>query len=326
MKTTEAYFSKRKKPPNKYYDKDGLRWYLESIGKVPLLSESEELTLAYDVSEYTLLIEKNKEPFDLKQKRIIRKGKKAKDRMFRANLRLVVFIAKRYAKIDLCSMSLLDLIQEGNLGLSRAIEKFDPKRGYKFSTYAYWWIRQAVSRSICIYDRSIRLPLNSASIRKKIAIFSDEFKEKNNRLPSIQECASHCELREQTLRAYIQHKDKISSLDNAFSFKDKESSNEAINKGLFEYLCDPKERVEESESRLNLAFNIELMEEGMSKLNHKEKTVLELRYGLGYEPEPLTYAQIGERMNLSRERVRQIEIKCLRTLRSKIFGPVIKKK
>ena len=95
---------------------------------------------------------------------------------------------------------------------------------------------------------------------------------------------------------------------------------------MFEYLCDPKERVEESESRLNLAFNIELMEEGMSKLNHKEKTVLELRYGLGYEPEPLTYAQIGERMNLSRERVRQIEIKCLRTLRSKIFGPVIKKK
>ena len=290
---------------------DGINWYLRQAGRVPMLTPSEEISLGNEVRAYMELRDL-KQP-TIEQRKIIKRGLRAKNRMFNANLRLVVHISKKYSESVLGSMTMLDLIQEGNLGLSRAIEKFDPTRGYKFSTYAYWWIRQAVGRSICISDRVIRLPLNAITTQKKISEFIEKFKEENDRIPTINECADFCGIRKATMRAYLEHTPRTCSLDQMASGNSKLYDDSSI----VDLIVDPNDaRVKE---KIDLDQCLDLLEELLEKLPHRERRAIELRYGLNGSM-PRTYQQIGDLLDVSRERVRQIEANCLKRMRKKLHA------
>jgi len=288
---------------------DGINWYLRQAGRVPMLTPSEEISLGNEVKAYMELRDL-KEP-TLKERKIIKRGMRAKDRMFNANLRLVVHISKKYAEATLGSMTMLDLIQEGNLGLSRAIEKFDPTRGYKFSTYAYWWIRQAVGRSICLSDRVIRLPLNAIAVQKKVGQFVEKYKEENDRIPTIEECAKFCKIRASTMRAYLEHTSKVSSLDLMMSNNNKLFEDSTI----LDFIVDPD--LEKQQEQIEIDHGIDQLEELLAELPERDRWAMELRYGID-ELGPMTYQSIGQMLNISRERVRQIEAKCLKRMRRKI--------
>ena len=288
---------------------DGIRWYLQQAGRVPMLTPSEEINLGNEVKAY-MEIRDLKEP-TLEQRKIIKRGVRAKDRMFNANLRLVVHISKKYAEATLGSMTMLDLIQEGNLGLSRAIEKFDPTRGYKFSTYAYWWVRQAVGRSISLSDRVIRLPLNAIAVQKKVAQFVEVYKEENNRIPTIEECAKFCKIRVSTMRAYLEHIPKVSSLDLMMSKDNKIFEDTAI----LDFIVDPD--LEKQQEQIEIDHGIDQLEGLLAELPERDRWCMELRYGID-ELGPMTYQAIAQIMDISRERVRQIEAQCLKRMRRKL--------
>ena len=182
---------------------DTIDWYLESIGRVPLLTADQEITLGRQVQEWMALKEHlenqgkdeqlsllttqvqfdHSELTEKEQKRIMRNGRRAFDRMYSANLRLVVSVAKKYLSMAV-NLDMSDLIQEGNVGLARAVEKFDPSLGYKFSTYSYWWIRQGITRAISQYDHTIRLPIHAYEKVGKIRVFSRDYQKQFGYLPS----------------------------------------------------------------------------------------------------------------------------------------------
>ena len=175
---------------------DPISWYLQNIGRVPLLTPAEEIELGNQVQKMMILTEdgqlteKNKE-FTSQQKRTIKIGRRAKERMMNANLRLVVSVAKKYQGKGL---ELLDLVQEGSLGLERAVEKFDPTRGYKFSTYAFWWIRQSMTRAIACQSRTIRLPVHLSERLASIRKVSRDLAHKLGAMPSRIEIAEAMEI------------------------------------------------------------------------------------------------------------------------------------
>lgn len=281
---------------------DQIGWYLKEAGRIPLLTAAEEIELGHAVKEWQEI--KDEPNPDL---RVCRRGKKAYDRMFTANLRLVVNIAKKY----LCCthhMELQDLIQEGNLGLSRAVEKFDPERGYKFSTYAYWWIRQGVRRAMSQQERVIRLPINAIDVQAKISKFVDEYVELHGKVPTIDLCSEFCGVRKHTMRAYLEHMKRPTSLDREAIEKDKGSTT------YLELIAsqdpDPSEQLE-------IDSGLDKMEIYLGLLPIKQAQTLKHRYGL-FNEEPKTYTQIGKLMGVSRERIRQLEAKALKTLRLKM--------
>ena len=182
--------------PQKRRGNDPISWYLSNIGRVPLLTPAEEIELGNQVQKMMVLTEdgqlneKTKE-FTPQDKRIIKIGRRAKERMMKANLRLVVSVAKKYQGKGL---ELLDLVQEGSLGLERAVEKFDPTRGYKFSTYAFWWIRQSMTRAIACQSRTIRLPVHLSERLATIRKISRELAHKLGAMPSRIEIAEAMEI------------------------------------------------------------------------------------------------------------------------------------
>ena len=287
---------------------DGVAWYLQQAGRIPLLTPSEEISLGNEVQAY-MAIRDLPNPTATQKKRI-KRGLKAKNRIFNANLRLVVHISKKYAEANLSTMTMLDLIQEGNIGLSRAIEKFDPSRGYKFSTYAYWWVRQAVTRSISMSDRSIRLPINAITIQKKVARFAEAFKEENGRNPTMDECADFCDIRVSTMRAYLEHTPRISSLDQLTNPTSKLYEETTILDLIAASDISPEEQLE-------VKNGLESLDQLMDEIPDRDRFALELRYGID-ELGPLTYAEIGKILKISRERVRQIEARWLRKMRLKL--------
>ena len=170
------------------HDRDSIKAYLNTIGKIPLLTAAEEIHLGHQIQNWVAIRDIPKEELTKEQRRICRTGQRAFDRMLSANLRLVVSCAKKYTR-RCVSHDLLDLIQEGTVGLMRAVEKFDPERGYKFSTYAYWWIRQGITRAIGNTDRMIRLPANTVDRLHKIRDFAWKFFEIEGRQPTHEEIA-----------------------------------------------------------------------------------------------------------------------------------------
>jgi RNA polymerase primary sigma factor len=293
-------------------EESGVAWYLSQAGRIPMLTPAEEIELGTQVSAWQS-IKDVKNP-TLKQQKIIRRGMKAKERMISANLRLVVHIAKKYAVGEVGShMSLLDLIQEGTIGLNRGVEKFDPTRGYKFSTYAYWWIRQGIHRARGNQQLMIRLPVCAQDSLKRVKRYIDDFKfDHDGKIPTLEECAEECNVTLTSLKYYIEHSQKHASLDQLTEKLD--STGKDLT--LLDLVPCPRSSPEDA---LEVMSCLEHVQDMLSELPERDKQIIEMRYGLNGETEK-TYVEIGETMAVSRERVRQVELKALKKMRRKLYS------
>ena len=287
---------------------DPISWYLATIGRIPLLTPAEEIELGNQVQQMMALTEDgtisvDSEQFSSKDRRMIRIGRRAKQRMMKANLRLVVSVAKKYQGKGL---ELLDLIQEGSLGLERAVEKFDPTRGYKFSTYAFWWIRQSMTRAIACQSRTIRLPVHLSERLTTIRKVSLDLAHKLGAMPSRVEIAEAMDIPLDELDSLLRQALTTSSLDAPVNGEEGRSF-------LGDLIADSSldEPLEIVEQRIHH----EQLGRWLSHLSEQEQHVLRMRFGLEGN-ERHTLAEIGRLMDVSRERVRQVELKALRKLRN----------
>jgi RNA polymerase nonessential primary-like sigma factor len=301
------------------YSADMVRTYLHEIGRVPLLTHEQEIIYGKQVQKMMTLLEQKEmlaqtlgrepnndewlESVSLNQEelnRLLLQGNRAKQKMIEANLRLVVAIAKKYQKRN---MEFLDLIQEGSLGLERGVEKFDPTKGYKFSTYAYWWIRQAITRAIAQQGRTIRLPIHITEKLNKIKKTQRELAQRLGRSATPSEIADVLELEPGQIREYLSIARQPISLDvRVGDNQDTELS----------------ELLEDDGISPDLYITQELMRQDLhsmiAELTPQQQAVLTLRFGLE-DGKELSLAKIGQRLNISRERVRQLEHQALAQLR-----------
>ena len=286
---------------------DPVSWYLATIGRIPLLTPAEESELGNQVQAMILTEDGSREFEDgeltTAQRRLLRIGRRAKERMMKANLRLVVSVAKKYQGKGL---ELLDLIQEGSLGLERAVEKFDPTRGYKFSTYAFWWIRQSMTRAIACQSRTIRLPVHLSERLTTIRKVSLDLAHKLGAMPSRVEIAEAMDIPLDELDSLLRQALTTSSLDAPVNGEEGRSF-------LGDLIADSSldEPLEIVEQRIHH----EQLGRWLSHLSEQEQHVLRMRFGLEGN-ERHTLAEIGRLMEVSRERVRQVELKALRKLRN----------
>ena len=281
---------------------DSIGWYLSSIGRVPLLTPAEEIELAHHVQAAKRLQQEHSGPLTAKQKRQLRMGQRARDRMMAANLRLVVSVAKKYQNQGL---ELLDLVQEGAIGLERAVDKFDPAMGYKFSTYAYWWIRQGMTRAIDNSARTIRLPIHISEKLSKMRRISRELSHRLGRQPNRLELAHAMGTTPEELEELLTQTAPCASLDAHARGEEDRST-------LGELIADPASG--EHFDSMDRHLQKEHLGGWLSQLNDREQKILKLRFGLEGS-EPLTLAEIGRQINVSRERVRQLEAKAIMKLR-----------
>jgi len=287
---------------------DPVSWYLATIGRIPLLTPAEEIELGNQVQAMMTLTEDGSREFEdgeltTAQRRLLRIGRRAKERMMKANLRLVVSVAKKYQGKGL---ELLDLIQEGSLGLERAVAKFDPTRGYKFSTYAFWWIRQSMTRAIACQSRTIRLPVHLSERLTTIRKVSLDLAHKLGAMPSRVEIAEAMDIPLDELDSLLRQALTTSSLDAPVNGEEGRSF-------LGDLIADSSldEPLEIVEQRIHH----EQLGRWLSHLSEQEQHVLRMRFGLEGN-ERHTLAEIGRLMEVSRERVRQVELKALRKLRN----------
>ncbi|HEY63701.1 MAG TPA: sigma-70 family RNA polymerase sigma factor [Caldilineae bacterium] len=286
---------------------DATDLYFREMGRARLLTPEEETTLARQVVAARKAKRRLREEPDLdpaeraKLKRIIRRGKAARRRMVEANTRLVISIAKRYIGQG---VPFLDLIQEGNIGLMRAVDRFDPERGYKFSTYATWWIRQAVSRAVADQSRTIRLPVHVGEKLLRLRRASQMLEQELGRAPSPEEVAEVTELPADRVRGYLQVATQPLSLEQPVGEEEDSTLGQFIED---EDSPAPPEAVEQGLLR-------ERINELLDTLSPREARILRMRYGL-YDGHSYTLKEIGDKFGLTRERIRQIEAEALSHLR-----------
>ena len=294
---------------------DSVRAYLRDIGRIPLLAHDEEILLGRKVQKLMELEQQMKEleldaqglaeawELPVKQiKRELRDGRKAKEKMVTANLRLVVSVAKKYTKRN---MELLDIIQEGTIGLVRGVEKFDPGRGYKFSTYAYWWIRQGITRAIAEKSRAIRLPIHVTENLNKLKKAQRELSQMNGYMPSVFQLSDHLELTVDDIKDLMCKARQPTSLEIKIG--------ENRDTALIDLLEDESQLPEKILERQCIKDD---MRELISDLPEMQAAVISMRYGIGEEIlEPMSMTAIGQLLNMSRDRVRTLEHKALRELK-----------
>ena len=262
---------------------DSVRMYLREIGKIPLLTQEEEQDLAH---------------------RAIAGDKKAKDKLAEANMRLVVSIAKRYGGRGL---DFLDLIQEGNTGLLRAVDKFDPDKGFKFSTYATWWIRQAITRAIADQARTIRIPVHMVETINKALRTTRRLTQELNREPTNEEIAKAMDMEVDKIEYVMRIKQDIASLDASVG---RDGDDEESVLGDF---VEDMERDSPEDATATQILK-EQIAEILTTLSEREQKIIRLRFGIG-GGRPHTLEEVGNEFSVTRERIRQIEAKALSKLR-----------
>ncbi|MFC8994563.1 RNA polymerase sigma factor [Streptomyces rochei] len=291
---------------------DLFRQYLREIGRIPLLSAAEEVDLARRVEAGLFAEEKLRLTPDLDSglaldlDRLVVLGRVAKRRLIEANLRLVVSVAKRYVGRGL---TMLDLVQEGNLGLIRAVEKFDYARGYKFSTYATWWIRQAMSRALADQARTIRVPVHVVELINRVVRVQRRMLQERGYEPTPQEVAAHLDLAPERVGEVLRLAQEPVSLHAPVGEEDDVALGDLIEDG------DAASPVE-SAAFLLLRQHLEAV---LSTLGERERKVVQLRYGL-VDGRPRTLEEIGRIFGVTRERIRQIESKTLNKLRDHAYA------
>lgn len=271
---------------DQYFDDasdDSVRLYLREIGKIPLLNAEEELALA---------------------KKVVSGDKRSKDKMAEANMRLVVSIAKRYSGRGL---DFLDLIQEGNTGLLRAVEKFDPEKGFKFSTYATWWIRQAITRAIADQARTIRIPVHMVETINKLLRTQRRMTQELNREPTIEELGKELEMEPEKVEYVMKIKQDITSLDAGVG-RDGDDEDSVLRDFI-----EDEESATPEESAANQLLK-EQVQAILSTLSDREQKIIKMRFGLE-NGKSHTLEEVGQEFAVTRERIRQIEAKALAKLR-----------
>ena len=294
---------------------DQVRSYMRDIGRIPLLEHAEEILLGRQVQRLMELKEMKKEleldneglaeAMEVSTKQVrkeLRDGEKAKDKMVTANLRLVVSVAKKYTKRN---MELLDIIQEGTIGLVRGVEKFDPGRGYKFSTYAYWWIRQGITRAIAEKSRAIRLPIHVTENLNKLKKAQRELSQINGMMPTVFQLSEYLGLTVDEIKDLMCKARQPTSLEIKIG--------ENRDTALIDLLEDETQL---PDMLLDQQFIKEDIRELIKDLPEMQAAVISMRYGIGNEMlEPMSMTAIGQVLNMSRDRVRTLEHKALRALR-----------
>jgi RNA polymerase primary sigma factor len=317
LDTVETEPAEPPEPPRGRVDTGGpssdlFRQYLREIGRIPLLTAAEEVDLARRVEAGLFAEEKLSNTPDLDSQlaldldRLVVLGRMAKRRLIEANLRLVVSVAKRYVGRGL---TMLDLVQEGNLGLIRAVEKFDYARGYKFSTYATWWIRQAMSRALADQARTIRVPVHVVELINRVVRVQRRMLQERGYEPTPEEVAAHLDLAPERVSEVLRLAQEPVSLHAPVGEEDDVALGDLIEDG------DAASPVE-SAAFLLLREHLEAV---LSTLGERERKVVQLRYGLA-DGRPRTLEEIGRIFGVTRERIRQIESKTLNKLRDHAFA------
>lgn len=289
---------------------DGMRMYLQEIGRVDLLSADEERRLARLVAEGIEAAEKIDEGSGSEEERRqllrqVSRGQRARHALTQANLRLVVSIAKRYTNRG---VQLLDLIQEGNLGLMKAVEKFDYAKGFKFSTYATWWIRQAITRSIADQARTIRIPVHMVEHLNRLLRGRREFLQEFRREPSVAELAERLHMPEDRVSELLRWSQEPLSLDSPVGDGDDADLGDFV----ADDVAGPASQVEALDLETKI---VELLD----SLGEREREILQMRFGLGLD-RPRTLEEVGAELGVTRERIRQIEARTLARLRSPLMA------
>lgn len=268
---------------------DGIKTYLKSIGNHPRLSFEEEKELSA---------------------KALAGDKAAMDKLVESNLLLVVSIAKRY---NGCGLPLLDLIQEGNIGLMTAAKKYDGSKGFRFSTYATYWIRQAISRALGEHGRTIRIPANMVDLLNKVKKTAGELSQTLNRSPKDEEIAAALGIEVDKVQAVLDIAQVSSSLDTPIDDEGETSMGDLI----------PDTKSSTIEENLELEANHQIIESVLSTLSNREADIIRMRFGIDQD-KPMTLEEVGQHYGLSRERIRQVEMKAMRKLRNPLRTKILK--
>jgi len=285
---------------------DAFKTYLNAIGNYPLLTPDQEIELSRQIHRMLELKEVDRE-LSAQEKRQIKVGERAKEKLIKSNLKLVVHISKRYfRRLVSNNMELIDLVQEGNIGLDRAAEKFDGSRGYKFSTYAYWWIRQAITRAIDTSERVVRIPANSLEKIFKVFKFQHDHYIHNHRYPTLSEMATHVEMKEDDLMMLLERSTPHKSLDML-----------AVEDGhkLLDLMAD-ESYLDDDYTPSEIKERHDTLYDALGLLSDQQRLIIEMYYGLADGKEH-SLKEIGEMLKMSRECVRKHRDRAQRILRQR---------